>query len=212
LVQQAIRTTYPDIKGDWQRFEFEGKTITFSLSDQAISEYKPKIQEFSSFGSAVRMFGAYESYIRKTVDLTSSILPAEIQSFKKGHKGHITKRNDSFVKSEVGRGIDFFQEVFDYNPDPAYRPSLEFLYQLRNIAVHNSGIVDERLLDAADDPHIIIGGTLTIGMKLDWNLSSVLQLQDLLLNMLPQIDPLVCSKLGLPQIERQAYWYSNAET
>ena len=127
LVQQAIRRIAPDIKGDWLRFKYEGKTVTFSLSDQAILSYKPKIQEFSSFGSAVRMLGAYEDYVRKIADLSLQTIPVEMQSFKKSHKGHVTKNISSYVRSEIGRGIDFFQEVFNYHPHPTYKPCLEFL-------------------------------------------------------------------------------------
>src|SRR3972149_4436246 len=67
LVQQGIRNIAPDIKGDWLRFEYEGKSITFSLSNEAIMNYRPKIQEFSSFGSAVTMLGSYEDFVRKIV-------------------------------------------------------------------------------------------------------------------------------------------------
>ena len=73
LIQQVIRKIAPDIKGDWMRFKYEDKTVTFSLSDEAINSYKPKIQEFSSFGSAVRMLGAYEDYIRKIVEIFSGV-------------------------------------------------------------------------------------------------------------------------------------------
>ena len=78
--------------------------------------------------------------------------------------------------------------------------------------MHNSGIVDQQLYNVANSPFIgITGGTLQVGMKVDWNLSSVLQLHHLLTDMLPQVDPLICSKLGLPQIEKQTWWYLNGE-
>lgn len=212
-IQQAICKIAPDIKGDWLRFQFEGKTVTFSLSDNAISAYKPKIQEFSSFGSAVRMLGAYEDYVRKIAELSYNIISSDMGVFKNNHKKHISRNTNSFVKSEVGRGIDFFREVFNYNPNASYKPSLEFLYQLRNIAVHNSGIVDQLLCDAANNTYIkIAGGTLKVGMKLDWNLSFVLQLNHLLTEILPQVDPLVSAKLKLTQIEKRAYWYLDSST
>jgi len=208
LIQQAIRKIAPDIKGDWLRFQFEGKTLTFSLSEDAISAYKPKIQEFSSFGSSVRMLGTYEDYVRKIAELSYNIIPSDMGVFKNNHKKHISRTTNSFVKCEVGRGIDFFREVFNYNPNPSYKPALEFLYQLRNIAVHNSGIVDQLLCDVANNPYInIAGGTLKVGMKLDWNLSFVLQLNHLLTEILPQVDPLVSAKLKLMQVEKRAFWY-----
>lgn len=211
LVQQAIREIAPDIKDDWLRFKYEGKTVTFSLSDQAIVNYKPKIQEFSSFASAVRMLGAYEDYVRKMVDLSYKIIPQRMQAFKTSHKKDITKRTNSFIKSEVGRGIDFFQEVFNYSPHLSYKPSLEFLYQLRNVTVHNSGIVDRLLYDAANSPFINVIGTLKIGEKVYWNLSSALQLHHLLTDMLPQVDPLICRTLKLSEIAKQAYWYLDGD-
>ncbi len=213
LVQKGIRKIAPDIKGDWLRFKYEGKTVTFSLSDEAIMSYKPKIQEFSSFGSAVRMLGSYEDFVRKIVELSYNPIPSDMQVFKNNHKKNISKNTNSFVKSEVGRGINFFQEVFNYNPHPSYKPSLEFFYQLRNVNVHNSGIVDQKLCDVVSNSFInIIGGTLKVGMRVYWNLSLVLQLHHLLTDMLPQVDPLICSKLGLLQIEKQAYWYQDTST
>jgi hypothetical protein len=211
LVQQAIRKIAPDIKGDWLRFKYEGKTVTFSLSDQAMTSYKPKIQEFSSFGSAVRMLGAYEDYVRKIVDLSYKAIPQQMEAFKNNHKKYITNKTSSFIKTEVGRGIDFFQGVFSYNPHPSYKPSLEFFYQLRNVAVHNLGIVDQKLYDAANSPFIKLVVTLKIGGKVNWNLTLTLQLQHLLTSVLPEVDPLICSALKLTEIDKQAYWYLNAE-
>lgn len=210
LVQQALRKIAPDIKGDWLRFKYEGKIVTFSLSDQAIRGYKPKVQEFSSFGSAVRMLGAYEDYVRKIVEISNQVIPQKMTTFRNQHKKYIRNTN-SFIKFEVGRGIDFFHEVFNYNPHPSYKPLLEFVFQLRNIAVHNSGIADQRLCDAAHSPYVNISGTLKIGDKINWNLSLTLQLQLLLTSILPEVDPLICHTLNLTEIEKRAYWYLNAD-
>ncbi|MBA7682957.1 hypothetical protein ES703_91313 [subsurface metagenome] len=210
LVQQAIRKIAPDIKGDWLRFKYEGKTVTFSISDQAIADYKPKIQEFSSFGSAVRMLGAYEDYVQKIVEISYQAIPQEMTAFRNKYKKYIRNMN-SFIKSEVGRGIDFFHEVFNYSPHLSYKPSLEFFFQLRNITVHKSGIADQRLCDAANSPYIKITGILKIGDKVNWNLSLTLQLHHLLTSILPEVDPLICRKLRLTEIEKQAYWYLNGE-
>jgi len=208
LVQQGIRKIAPDIRGDWLRFTHDGKTVTFSLSDEAIIAYAPKIQEFSSFGAAVTMLGAYEDFVRKVVELSYQSIPSAMQIFKNNHKKHISRKTNSFVKSEVGRGVDFFQEVFNYNPHQSYKPSLECFYQFRNITVHNAGIVDQKLCDALNNPYVI-GGKLKVGMRVHWNLSLVLQLAHLLTDMLPNVDPFICSKLGLLQIENQAYWYQD---
>lgn len=209
LVQQGIRKIAPDIRDDWLRFTYDGKTLTFSLSDQAIIAYRPKIQEFSSFGTAVTMLGSYEDFVRKVVELSYQSIPSAMQVFKNNHKKNISRNTNSFVKSQVGRGIDFFQEVFNYNPNQSYRPSLEGFYQLRNVTVHKAGIVDQKLCDALNNPYVI-GATLKVGMRVHWNLSLVLQLHHLLTDILPNVDPFISSKLGLPQIEKQAYWYQDS--
>jgi hypothetical protein len=117
LVQQIIRKIAPDIKCSWLQFKYEGKTVTFSLSDQAIADYKPKVQEYSSFGSAVRMLGAYEGYVRKIFAVSYQDIPPKMTAFRNKHKRYI-HNTKSFIKFEVGRGIDFFHEVFKYNPHP----------------------------------------------------------------------------------------------
>ena len=210
LVQQGIRKIAPDIKGDLLRFRYEGKTVTFSLSDEAIIGYKPKIQEFSSFGSGVKMLGAYENYIRRIVELSYKVIPKEMDEFKSNHRKDIHNPK-SFIKHEVGRGVDFLSEVFGYTPHTSYRPVLEFIFQLRNVAVHNSGIVDERLCAATNNKYVIIERKLKIGDTVKWDLSISLQLHHLLTSMLSEVDPHIRSVLKLPDIEKQAYWYLDDE-
>jgi len=208
LIQQAIRKIAPDIKGDWLRFRYEGKTVSLSISENAIKAYKPRIQEFSSFGSAVKILGAYEAYVKKVVEISDQVIPQPMMAFRSKNKKHIYK---GFISYEVGRGIDFFSEVFSYNPHPSYKPALKFFFQLRNIAVHESGIADKRLIDAANSSHINITGQLNIGDKIGWNPSLLLQLQHLMIDMLTGVDPLICSHLKLIQIEKRAFWYLEAE-
>lgn len=206
LVQQGIRKIAPDIKEDWLRFRYEGKTVTFSLSDEAIIGYKPKIQEFSSFGSGVKMLGAYENYVRRIVEISYQAIPQEMDKFKSSHGKDISD-SKSFIKHEVGRGVDFFSEIFGYTPHPSYRPSLQFMFQLRNVAVHNSGIADQRLCAAANNRYVNIEGKLKIGDIVKWNLSISLQLHHLLISILSEVDPHIYPALKLPVIEKQAYWY-----
>jgi hypothetical protein len=206
LVQQSIRKIAPGIKGDWLRFKYDGKIVTFSLSDDAIIGYKPKIQEFSSFGSGVKMLGAYENYLRRIVEISYQVIPDKIKKFKCDHRKYISD-SKSYMKHEVGRGVDFFSEVFSYKPQSSYRPSLQFLFQLRNIAVHNSGIADQRLCDAANNKNVNIEGKLKIGDIVKWNLNISLQLHHLLINILSDVDPLISPTLKLPVIEKKAYWY-----
>lgn len=209
LVQQDIRKIVPDIKDDWLRFRYEGKTITFSLSDRSIIGYKPKIQEFSSFGSGVKMLGAYENYIRKIVEISHQVIPQEMAKFKNNHKD--ISDTKSFIKHKVGRGVDFFSEVFGYIPHPSYRPILQFLFELRNVAVHNSGIVDQRLYDTMNNKYVIINEKLKIGDTIKWDLSISLQLYHLLISILSEVDPHIYPTLKLPVIEKQTYWYLDDE-
>jgi hypothetical protein len=210
LIQQGIRKIIPDINGDLLRFRYEGKTITFSLSDEAIIGYKPKIQEFSSFGSVVKMLGAYENYVRRIVEISYQFIPKEMKNFKSNHRKDI-RNTKSFIKHEVGRGVDFFSEVFGYTPHLSYRPSLQFIFQLRNVAVHNSCIADQRLCDAANNKYVNIEGKLKIGDTVKLNLSSSLQLHHLLTSILSEVDPHIYPTLKLPVIEKQAYWYLDDE-
>jgi hypothetical protein len=88
---------------------------------------------------------------------------------------------------------------------------LKFIFQFRNVTVHNSGIADQRLIDAANSPHINITGKLNIGDKVSWNPSLALQLSHLMIDMLPEVDTLICSDTKLTQFEKRAFWYLNAE-
>ncbi len=209
LIQQVIRKIAPDIKGDWLRFIHEEKTVTFSLSYNAIIRYKPKIQEFSCFGSAVRILGAYEKYVRRIVEKSYQYIPQKMKSFESKYKS--IRNTESFIKPEVGRGIVYFREVFGYTPRPAYTPALEFIFQFRNVTVHNSGIADQRLCDAANSKHVNIKGKLKIGDIVKWNLSISLQLHHLLTTILPEADSQIYPILKLPSIEKQAYWYLDDE-
>jgi hypothetical protein len=102
--------------------------------------------------------------------------------------------------------------VFHYSPHSSYRPALDFLFQLRNVAVHNAGIADQVLVNATKNPYLhIVGGQLKVGDRISWNLALTLQLHSLLTSMLPELDPLVCAALNLPLLERQAYWYYQEE-
>ena len=207
LVQEGIRRIIPDLKGDWFRFKFHDKIVTFSISDEAIRGYKPKIQEFSSFGTVVKMLGAYENYVRKIAAISNIEIPDKIEDFITVHKIKPEDLNKKVMLHNFGRGIVFFIEIFGYNPHPSYIPSLQFFFEYRNVAVHNSGIVDERLLKAANNEYININGELKIGDIIYWNLDLCLQLNHLIISILSELDPHVQSILKLPLIEKKAYWY-----
>lgn len=86
ITQKVIRSIVPTIQGDWLRFKYEGKMVTFSLSNEAIMSYKPKLHEFSFFGSAVKILGAYEYYVRKIAKISSEKIPEKVDLFKNNHK------------------------------------------------------------------------------------------------------------------------------
>lgn len=207
-VQEAIRNRLPDIRDDWLRIVYEGKTLTFSLSDDAILHYKPRIQEFSCFGSAVKILGAYENYLRRIVEVSDRDIPKDMSKFRSEHKKSIRSVKD-FWADKLGRGIDFLHEVFGWNPHPSYRPSLRLMFELRNIAVHNAGIVNQKLCNLANDQYIEVVGKLRVGDNASWNLSMVLQLEHLIISVVSEADRNITPKIRLPIIEQRAFWDDN---
>lgn len=85
------------------------------------------------------------------------------------------------------------------------------MFVLRNTAVHNSGIIDKRLYNAANNEFIDIKGDFKIGNTIEWNLSLVLQLIDLVTSILSEADPHISSVLKLPTLEKKHYWYIDEE-
>ena len=209
-VQRAFRTILTDIQGDLFRFHYEEKTVTFSLGDRAINHYRPIIQEFSSFGSAVKILGAYENYIRTIVEISEEVIPEEIDRFKSCQKKTIREVRD-YWSHNLGRGIDLMQKLFGWEPNPAYKPSLQFIFHLRNLAVHNQSKADRRLCQLANNQYVQVNGKLHIGFDVSWSLSLNLQLQELLTHMLPEADIIIASKLGLKTIEKRAFWYRTGD-
>jgi len=206
-LQKRFRSISPKVQeeGDWVRIRFEGMAIAFSISDEAIKFYRPIIQEFQCFGSAVRILGVYESYVRRIVELSNQRIPNEMDKFRSDHNKLI--RNDkSFWNDKLGRGINFLQEVFGWNPSPKYRPGLQLMFHIRNLTVHNAGIADQRLCQLANNPHVELIGKLKVGDKVSWNLGTVLQLQHLVITILTNADPYVANKLKLPTLKKRAFW------
>lgn len=207
--RKVIRKSLPDIKGDWVRYEYQGKQVTFTLSEQAMVEYRPRIEDFNCFAAAVKILGLYEDYVHKIIQISCIEMPQKMKLFEETHRNLIRKKGEKkegFIKYELGRGIDFFQELFGFEPLPLYRPVLQFFFELRNLTVHQSGIVTKRLCDIMDNP-CFTGTKLKVGDRVQWNLGLFLQLQHLLTQLLPEIDPLICLSLNLSSIEKQAYWY-----
>lgn len=216
-VQETIRKISPQVKkeGDWLRIRFDGMGLIFSIRDEAIELYKPIIQEFQCFGSAVRILGAYENYIGRIVELSRQRMPGEMDKFESDHRKlfkNIKSLNiQNFWSDKLGRGIDFFEEVFGWDPPPKYRPALRLMFHSRNLAVHNESIADQKLCRLTGNQHIELVGTFKVGDRAPWNLGTNLQLQHLVIDILSQADPYIAHKLELPTLQKRAFWHADSE-
>ncbi|MDO9530060.1 MAG: hypothetical protein Q7J27_13015 [Syntrophales bacterium] len=208
-LQNIMRTKAPDVVGDWYRFQFEGFTITFSLSDDAIRQYQPIVREFSSFGTAVKILGNYENYFSEIIKETISSFPENVDAFSKKHKtGNINLHNvKNFMWKKLGRGLSLIEDVFEHKFHPSYKPCINFFFELRNVAVHNSNIADEKLCELAESEFIKSNGKISCGNNVEWSLSSVLQLNQLVLQILDEADAVICSPLRLEMSPGRRHWY-----
>lgn len=210
-LQKRFRSISPKVQeeGDWVRIRFEGMAVAFSISDDAIKFYRQSVYEFQCFGSAVRIISIYENYIRRIVEISNQRIPDEITKFKEAHN-RLIRKDSSFWSDKLGRGINFLQEVFGWNPLPSYRPGLQLMFHLRNVTVHNNGIADDRLCQLVKNPHIECIGKLKVRDKVSWNLGTVLQLQHLVIEVLTDADHYIVNKLKLPTLKRQPFWRVNS--
>ena len=172
-LQKRFRSISPKVQkeGDWVRLRFEGRAVAFSISDDAIKIYGPIIYEFQCFSSAVRTLSIYENYIRRIVEISEERIPDKINNFRSTHNIR-SRAKKRFWSDESGRGIDFLHEVFGWNSLPSYRPGLQLMFHLRNLAVHNNGIADDRLCQLTKNPHIECIGKFKVGGQI-WKLYRV---------------------------------------
>lgn len=208
-LKNLMRTKAPSVVGDWYRYDFDGFTITFSLSDGAIKQYQPIIREFSSFGTAVRILGTYEEYAKQIIRATIKKFPENIKTFSDKYKtGKVNPKSvKNLMSKKLGRGITLVEELFEYRVHPSYKPCINFFFELRNVGVHNSNVADERLCELAESEFIVSDGKIKIGDKVEWSLSSALQLNQLTLQILDEIDAVVYTPLGLNTTTAQRHWY-----
>ena len=210
VMQERFRNISPQIQteGDWLRIRYEGMGVAFSISDDAINLYKPIIQEFQCFGSAVRVLSMYENYIKRIVEIADHQIPDKMIRFRSIHniRSGRTTAIKSFWSNELGRGIDFLQEVFGWNPSPHYKPGLKLWFHLRNLTVHNNGIADDKLCQLARNPHIESVGNIKAGDKASWNIGNTLQLPQFIILILTDADPYVFNNLNLPTRKQQPFW------
>jgi len=217
MVQQRIRKISPKVQqeGDWLRIRVHGMGLVFSIRDEAIALYKPIIQEFQCFGSAVRILGVYENYISKIVELSCQCIPGEMDKFNSDHRKLFKNKRSlsiqNFWSDKLGRGIDFFQEVFGWNPQPKYRPALRLMFHIRNLTVHNASIADQKLCQLASNQHIELIGTFKVGDRVPWNLGTNLELQHLVIGILSEADPYIAHKLDLPTLQKRAFWREDSQ-
>lgn len=216
LIDQIIKKNAPNIQERLLRTEYEGKLITFSLSDKAINHNKSDILELSFFGSAVKILGAYESYVQDIVKISNQRIPEDMEKFRNKHTNEKVKfQNDkkrpdkNFIHPKLGRGLVFFNEVFGLNPDSPYKKTLNFFFELRNTAVHRMNIADENLVGASKSEFINVKGSLKKGSPVEWDLSLILQLIDLISSLLYEVDPKICSILNLTTVTEREYFYLN---
>lgn len=212
-LQNLMRTKAPDVVGDWYRYDFEGFTVTFSISDGAIKQYQPIIRESSSFGSAVKILGTYENYIREIIGTTISKAPEKVQDFANKYKVRkVDSRNvKNLMSKRLGRGITLAEEIFEYKAHPSYKPCINFFFELRNVAVHNSNIADEKLCELAESEFIISNAKINIGDKVEWSFSSLMQLNQFILQVLDEIDDVVFAPLGLKTNTAERHWYYSSK-
>jgi hypothetical protein len=208
-LQKLMRTKAPGVVDDWYRYDFSGFTFTFSFSDDAIRQYQPIVREFSSFGTAVKILGSYENYFSEIIRQTIIRYQNKVESFSKQHKtGKVDSRNvKNFMWKKLGRGLSFIEEIFEHKFHSSYNPCISFFFELRNVAVHNSNIADEQLCELAKSEFIKSNKQIKAGDKVEWSLSSVLQLNQLALQILDEVDAVIIPSLMLETKAGNRYWY-----
>ena len=163
-LQKLMRSKAPKVVGDWFRYHFEGFTLTFSFSDDAIRRYQPAMREYSSFSTAVKILGIYENYLSQIIKHTLQDLPDAVNNFCNNHKKEKAKSSNlkSMMSKRLYRGIVLAEEIFGYTPHPSYKPLINFFFELRNIAVHNLNRADEKMCEAAKSEYITLDKELQV--------------------------------------------------
>ena len=208
-LQGLMRTKAPKVVNDWYRYEYAGFTVTFTISDEAIKLLQPSVREFSSFGSAVKIFGSYESFLLEIIKRTIEKFPEKVVCFSETHKmGNFKKlKEKDFMWRKLGRGLSFIEEIFDCHFHPSYSPCINFFYELRNIAVHNCSIADEELCKFSESEFITLDRKIKCGDHVEWSLQSLLQLHQYIIQIMDEIDAVVHHPLMLDSRLNTAHWY-----
>lgn len=205
-IQSFMRSKAPGVVGDWYRFEFEGYTLTFTLSDDAIRQYQPIVREFASFGSAVKILASYENYFQEIIESIISKYAPEVGEFSTKYK--INKCEvKNFLWVKLHRGLIIIQEIFGHTFHPSYGPCINFFFELRNVAIHNNNLADEKLCAFACSEFIKTDKPLRVGDRVEWSLSSVFKLHQLVMQILDEVDAVVQTPLKLDLSDGTRHWY-----
>ena len=154
------------------------------------------------------MQGLPENYVKKIVEISEQRIPDEMHQFRSTHNIRTRNTRDvgRFWSYELGRGIDFLRQVFNWNPLPKYRPGLQLWFHLRNLTVHNNGIADDKLCQLVKNPNVELFGEPKVGDKVSWNIGNALQLPHFIIQILTDADPYIVNKLKLPTLKQRPFW------
>lgn len=78
---------------------------------------------------------------------------------------------------------------------------------MRNVAVHNSNIATEKLCKFAESEFINFDRHLNEGDKVEWSFYHALQLNQFVLQILDEIDTVVCPPLRLKTATDYHHWF-----
>lgn len=108
---------------------------------------------------------------------------------------------------KLGRGLGFVEDIFKHNFHPSYKLCINFFFELRNVAVHNSNIADKELCEVAESEFINCDRKIKAGDKVEWSLLSALQLNQLVVQIMDEVDNVICSPLNLETTSGHLNWY-----
>lgn len=208
-LQSLLRSKAPDVVDDWFRYKVGQFTITFSFSDDSIRKLQPTVREFSSFGTAVKILGCYEAYFLEIIRNTINRFPEQVNDFSRTHStGNANShKGKNFMWKKLGHGLIFVEYIFAHRFHQSYSPCINFFFELRNIAVHNANIADEELCKLSKSEFINSDRQINCGDVLEWSLISLLQMHQFVLQILDEVDVVVCSPLMLETTPGQKHWY-----
>jgi hypothetical protein len=199
--RSGFRAAHPEATAELARFRIEGLEVGFSYCAEAVQYYGQDMVEFAATWAAVRTLGLYEAYIRSIEHLAWSVLPGEMRSIAKKDRSRLP--DDWLCRDKQGRGAQLFIRLCRYSPPESYIPSLDFFFELRNVAIHRDGRCDERLARAAE----LAGHTIHVGTRVSWTFSLVMQLHHLLTDYLTDVDRGAVRVLGLETRCGRPYWF-----